>query len=190
MPEAANNPAAQTSFIPLLTLGSPLGAVMALMLGALMMQGSRPGPQVMRDRPDLFWGMVASMWVGNLMLVVLNLPLVGIWVKLLTVPYRLLFPGDPACSAASASTASTTARWTCLAPLRLAGLYVEEARVRARAAAAGLRTGTVDGREPAPRLLISRGEPDRVRDPADCRPVLMGIAALLLVLAILPSLRE
>src|SRR5918999_182239 len=91
-PEAANNADAQTKFIPTLTLGIPASAVMALMLGALTIQGIAPGPQVMTQKPDLFWGLVASMWVGNAMLVVLNLPLIGLWVMLLKVPYRVLFP--------------------------------------------------------------------------------------------------
>ena len=91
-PEAANNAAAQCAFIPTLTLGIPGSGTMALMLGALTIQGIAPGPQVMTQRPDLFWGLVASMWIGNAMLVILNLPLVGLWVKLLTVPYRILFP--------------------------------------------------------------------------------------------------
>ena len=91
-PEAANNAGAQTSFIPMLTLGIPGNAVMALMIGALMIQGIAPGPQVMNEKPQLFWGLIASMWVGNLMLVVLNLPLIGMWIKLLTVPYRYLYP--------------------------------------------------------------------------------------------------
>jgi TctA family transporter len=91
-PEAANNAAAQTSFIPLLTLGLPSNAVMALMIGALMMHGLNPGPQLIRDKPELFWGLIASMWVGNLMLIILNLPLVGIWARLLTIPYRFLYP--------------------------------------------------------------------------------------------------
>ena len=91
-PEAANNAAAQTSFIPMLTLGIPSNPVMALMVGAMIIQGIQPGPQVMTQRPELFWGMIASMWVGNVMLVLLNLPLIGIWVRLLKVPYRLLYP--------------------------------------------------------------------------------------------------
>src|SRR6476646_2496101 len=91
-PESANNAGAQTSFIPMLTLGIPSNPTMALMIGALMIQGISPGPQVMTERPELFWALVASMWVGNLMLLVLNLPLIGLWVKLLAVPYRLLFP--------------------------------------------------------------------------------------------------
>jgi len=91
-PESANNAGAQTSFIPMLTLGIPPNAVMALMVGAMTIKGIQPGPQVMTTNPELFWGLIASMWIGNLMLVVLNLPLIGIWIKLLTVPYRHLFP--------------------------------------------------------------------------------------------------
>ena len=91
-PEAANNAGAQTAFIPLLTLGIPPNAVMALMVGAMTIHGIIPGPQVMTKNPDLFWGMIASMWIGNAMLVIINLPLVGMWVKLLKVPYRLMFP--------------------------------------------------------------------------------------------------
>jgi TctA family transporter len=91
-PEAANNAAAQTNFIPMLTLGIPASATMALLLAAMTMQGIEPGPQVMLSKPELFWGLIASMWIGNLMLVVLNLPLVGLWVSLLKVPYRWLFP--------------------------------------------------------------------------------------------------
>jgi putative tricarboxylic transport membrane protein len=91
-PEAANNAGAQTSFIPLLTLGIPPNAVMALMVGAMTIHGIVPGPLVMTRNPSLFWGLIASMWIGNLMLLVINLPLIGIWVRLCRVPYRLLFP--------------------------------------------------------------------------------------------------
>lgn len=91
-PEAANNAGAQTSFIPLLTLGLPSNVVMALMVGAMTIHNIQPGPQVMTKNPELFWGLIASMWVGNLMLIILNLPLVGLWVKLLTIPYRYLYP--------------------------------------------------------------------------------------------------
>jgi putative tricarboxylic transport membrane protein len=83
---------AQTSFIPMLTLGLPSNAVMALMIGALMIHNIQPGPQVMTGNPQLFWGLIASMWIGNVLLVILNLPLIGIWIKLLTVEYRLLYP--------------------------------------------------------------------------------------------------
>ncbi len=90
-PEAANNAGAQTAFIPLLTLGIPPNAVMALMVGAMTIHGIIPGPQVMTKNPSLFWGMIASMWIGNLMLLIINLPLIGLWVRLLKVPYRLMF---------------------------------------------------------------------------------------------------
>ncbi|MBB3179877.1 tripartite tricarboxylate transporter permease [Variovorax sp. Sphag1AA] len=91
-PESANNAGAQTSFIPLLTLGIPPNAVMALMVGAMTIHNIQPGPQVMSSNPELFWGLIASMWIGNAMLVILNLPLIGMWIKLLTVPYKFLFP--------------------------------------------------------------------------------------------------
>jgi len=91
-PESANNAAAQTSFIPLLVLGLPANATMALMVGAMMIHNIQPGPQVMTSNPALFWGLICSMWIGNLMLLVLNLPLIGMWIKILRVPYRLMFP--------------------------------------------------------------------------------------------------
>ncbi len=91
-PESANNAAAQTSFIPMLTLGLPTNPVMALMVGAMIIQGIQPGPMVITKQPELFWGIVASMWLGNLFLVILNLPLIGLWVRLLSVSYRLLYP--------------------------------------------------------------------------------------------------
>jgi TctA family transporter len=91
-PESANNAGAQTSFIPMLTLGIPTTPVMALMVAAMMIHNIQPGPQVMTSNPTLFWGLITSMWIGNLMLVVLNLPLVGLWIKLLSVPYRVLYP--------------------------------------------------------------------------------------------------
>ncbi|MDF2797938.1 MAG: protein of unknown function transrane [Devosia sp.] len=91
-PESANNAAAQTSFVPLLTLGIPSNGVMAMMMSAMLIHNIQPGPQIITNSPDLFWGLIVSMWIGNLILVVLNLPLIGMWVKLLTIPYRLLFP--------------------------------------------------------------------------------------------------
>ncbi len=91
-PESANNAAAQTSFVPLLTLGLPANSIMALMIGAFIIQGITPGPNVITDEPELVWGLIVSMWIGNLFLVLLNLPLIGLWVKMLTIPYRVLFP--------------------------------------------------------------------------------------------------
>jgi TctA family transporter len=91
-PESANNAGAQTSFIPMLTLGIPSNPVMALMVGAMIIQGIQPGPSVITEQPALFWGIITSMWIGNLMLVLLNLPLIGMWVKMITIPYQLLYP--------------------------------------------------------------------------------------------------
>jgi TctA family transporter len=91
-PESANNAGAQTSFIPMLTLGIPSNPVMALMIGAMIIQGIQPGPAVVTEQRELFWGIIVSMWIGNLFLVILNLPLVGVWVRLLSVPYHLLYP--------------------------------------------------------------------------------------------------
>ena len=91
-PEAANNAGAQMSFIPMLTLGIPSNPVMALMVGAMIIQGIQPGPAVMTEQPQLFWGLIASMWIGNGMLLILNLPLIGLWVKMISVPYHLLYP--------------------------------------------------------------------------------------------------
>ncbi len=91
-PESANNAGAQTSFIPMLTLGIPSNPVMALMIGAMIIQGIQPGPSVITEQPTLFWGIIVSMWIGNLFLVVLNLPMVGMWVRLVSVPYQMLFP--------------------------------------------------------------------------------------------------
>ena len=91
-PESANNAGAQTSFIPMLTLGIPSNPVMALMIGAMMIHGVQPGPTVLSEQPALFWGVIVSMWIGNLFLIVLNLPMIGLWVKLISAPYHLLFP--------------------------------------------------------------------------------------------------
>jgi TctA family transporter len=91
-PESANNAGAQTSFIPMLTLGIPSNPVMALMIGAMIIQGIQPGPSVMIEQPELFWGIIVSMWIGNLFLIVLNLPMIGLWVRIILVPYHLLFP--------------------------------------------------------------------------------------------------
>ncbi len=91
-PESANNAGAQTSFIPMLTLGIPSNPVMALMVGAMIIQGIQPGPSVITEQPGLFWGIIVSMWIGNLFLVVLNLPMIGLWVRIIMVPYRFLYP--------------------------------------------------------------------------------------------------
>ena len=151
-PEAANNADAQCKFIPMLTLGLPASGVMALMLGALTIQGIQPGPEVMTQRPDLFWGLIASMWIGNLMLVVLNLPMIGLWVKLLQVPYRLLFPAIMAFSRhRHLQREQFVVRDLPHRAVRHFRLHLHEARLPAGADAAGLRARADDGGESAPR---------------------------------------
>ena len=150
-PESANNAAAQTSFIPLLTLGLPSNAIMALMMGAMIIQGIQPGSAVMTKRPDLFWGMVASMWIGNLMLLVINLPLIGIWVQLLSVPYRLLYPAILLfCVIGIYSTNTNIAQLVLTARVRAVRLHPAAVRLRAGAAGARLHPRAADGGEPAP----------------------------------------
>lgn len=91
-PEAASHSKTQVDFIPTMSLGIPGDAVMALILGALILKGIQPGPQLVTEHPDIFWGLIASFWIGNVLLVIMNVPLIGVWVKLLQVPYRLLYP--------------------------------------------------------------------------------------------------
>ena len=167
-PESANNAAAQTSFIPLLTLGIPPNAVMALMVGAMTIHGIVPGPQVMTKQPDLFWGLIASMWIGNLMLVVINLPLVGLWVRLLRVPYRMLFPAILIfCAIGVYSINNAPADAIMVATFGLRRLLAGQARLRAGADAARLRARPADGGEPAPRHADRARRSDHVLHAAD-----------------------
>ena len=174
-PESANNAGAQTSFIPLLTLGIPENAVMAMMVGAMTIHNIQPGPQVMTSNPQLFWGLIASMWIGNLMLVVLNLPLIGIWIKLLTVPYRMLYPAILLFCAIGVYTVNNTSFDVMqTAFFGAARRAVRQARMRARAAAARLRARSDDGGEPAPRAAAVARRSDRYsprgRSPRACSP--------------------
>ena len=169
-PESANNAAAQTSFIPLLTLGIPSNPVMALMIGAMIIHGIQPGPQIMTAKPELFWGMIASMWVGNLLLVVLNLPLIGMWVKLLTLEYRFLYPAILLFCCIGVYSINNT--WMDVHPrrrLRLHRLPLRQARLRGGAAAAGLRAGADDGGEPAAGAAALAGRSGGVRHAPDQR---------------------
>jgi putative tricarboxylic transport membrane protein len=156
-PEAANNAGAQTSFIPMLTLGIPPNAVMALMVGAMTIKGIQPGPQVMTSNPSLFWGLIASMWIGNLMLVILNLPLIGIWIKLLTVPYRCC-SRPSCCSAASAYSLNNNVFDVFMTARSPSGLRVLQAGLRAGAAAAGLHPRPLMEENLRRALLLSRGD--------------------------------
>jgi putative tricarboxylic transport membrane protein len=189
-PEAANNAGAQTSFIPLLTLGIPPNAVMALMVGAMTLHEIIPGPQVMTRNPDLFWGMIASMWIGNLMLVVINLPLVGVWVRLLKVPYRLLFPAIVLFCCIGIYSINRTPT-----DVMLIGFFglVGYALIRLDFEPAPLLLGFVLGRlmeEYLRRSLVfSRGDfATFVEHPISA--ALLAVAVIMLALALLPSVRR
>ena len=188
-PESANNAAAQTSFIPLLTLGIPSNVVMALMMGAMIIQGIAPGAAVMETRPDLFWGMVASMWIGNLLLLVINLPMIGIWVRLLRVPYRLLFPCILLFALIGVYTVSnSTTDIYVLAAFAALGYVLYQIRLRAGAVRARLHPWPADGREFAPLHDAVARRSDDLRQPADfARHSLDGAGAAVIV--ILPQLR-
>src|SRR5215831_6815211 len=158
-PESANNADAQCKFIPMLTLGIPASAVMALMLGALTIQGIAPGPQVMTQKPDLFWGLVASMWVGNAM-VVLNLPMVGMWVQLLKVPYRLLFPAIMAFSCIGIYSVNNSAMEIYLTALfGIIGFFWRKADCPTAPMLLGFVLGPLMEENLRRALLISRGDP-------------------------------
>lgn len=189
-PESANNAAAQTSFIPLMTLGIPAHPVMALMVGAFILQGITPGPNVINEQPALFWGIIASMWIGNLLLIILNLPLIGLWVKMLSIPYRVLFPAivlfacigtysinqniyDVYAIAFFAAVGYLLIRFGCEpAPLLLGfvlGPLLEEHLRRA--------------------MIISRGDP-MIFITRPISATLLGLALLAVLIAVLPSIRR
>jgi putative tricarboxylic transport membrane protein len=189
-PEAANNAGAQTSFIPMLTLGIPGNAVMALMIGALMIQGIAPGPQVMTEKPELFWGLIASMWIGNLMLVVLNLPLIGIWIKLLTVPYRFLYPSILVFMAIGVFSLSNNP-WDVLvmAAFGLLGYVCVKLESEPAPMILGFILGPLMEENLRRAMLLSRGDPTVFLT----KPISAGfmIASVLLLLAVaLPALRK
>ncbi|MBS7543283.1 tripartite tricarboxylate transporter permease [Ancylobacter oerskovii] len=189
-PEAANNAGAQTSFIPMLTLGIPGNATMALIIGALTIHGIQPGPMVMTENPQLFWGIVASMWIGNLMLVVINLPLIGLWVSLLRIPYRLLYLAILLFCAIGVYTVNNSSFDVLLA----AGFGVlGYVFVRLRCEPAPLLLGFVLGplmEENLRRsMLISGGDPLIFLQRPICLALLLASAALL-ALIVLPSIRR
>ena len=187
-PESANNAAAQTAFVPMLALGIPSNAIMALMIGAMMLQGIQPGPDVMAKRPDLFWEIIASMWVGNLMLVVINLPLVGLWVKLLSVPYRFLFPAILAfCCIGAFSLQSSTFHLLMLAGFGFLGYVFIKLGCEPAPFLLGLVLGPQLEEYFRRAMHISRGDPAVFVD----RPIslaLFTLTAVLLIFAALPSI--
>jgi TctA family transporter len=189
-PEAANNAAAQTSFIPMLTLGIPSNAVMALMVGAMIIQGIQPGPEVMSKKPDLFWGMIASMWIGNLMLVVINLPMIGIWVKLLTVPYRFLAPAILLfCCIGAYSLQNSTFHVMQVAAFGVLGYIFARLGCEGAPFLLGLVLGPQMEEYFRRAMLLSRGDPMVFLE----RPISLGLlitTALLLILMALPSIKK
>ena len=189
-PEAANNAGAQASFIPMLTLGIPGNAVMALMVGAMMIQGIAPGPQVMAERPQLFWGMIVSMWVGNLMLVILNLPLIGIWIRLLQVPYRLLFPSILVFMAIGVySVSNNPFDLVIMAAFGLFGLVCMKLGMEPAPLALGVVLGPLMEENLRRAMLLARGDPTVFLT----RPISAGFliaAAIVLLLLALPMLRR
>ena len=189
-PEAANNSASQCEFIPTLALGIPGSATMALILGALMIQGIAPGPQVMTQRPDLFWGLIASMWIGNFMLLVLNLPLIGLWVKLLTVPYRLLFPAIMVFMAIGVYSVNNSTLDIHMALLfGLLGYVFIKLRCEPAPLILAVVLGPLMEENLRRALLISRGDPSVFVT----RPISAGFlvaTVLLLLVMILPALKR
>jgi len=189
-PESANNAAAQTSFIPLLTLGIPPNAVMALMVGAMTIHNIQPGPQVMNSNPTLFWGLIVSMWFGNLMLVILNLPLIGVWVKLLTVPYRFLYPSILVFCCIGVYTVSNHSFDALMtAAFGLAGYVFQKLGCEAAPLLLGFVLGPMMEENFRRTLLLSRGE----FSVFVSRPLSLGLllaAAALVVAVALPSIKS
>jgi putative tricarboxylic transport membrane protein len=191
-PEAANNAGAQTSFIPMLTLGIPGNAVMALMIGALMIQGIAPGPQVMNEKPQLFWGLVASMWIGNLFLVLLNLPLIGMWIKLLSVPYRFLYPSILVFMAIGVFSLSNNP-WDVLimAIFGVFGYFCTKLECEPAPLILGFILGPLMEENLRRAMLLSRGDPLVFISPS--KPISLGFlvaSAILLVIVALPAIRK
>ena len=189
-PESANNAAAQTCFIPLLTLGIPTGAVMALMVGAMTIQGIAPGPQVMTQKPDLFWGMIASMWLGNGMLVILNLPLIGMWVQFLKIPYRLMFPGICLFICIGAFSINNASFDVYMAVLfGFFGYYASKWGCEAAPLILGFVLGPLMEENLRRAMLISRGDPSVFFT----RPISLGmllVSFALLAMIVLPQFRK
>ena len=189
-PESANNAAAQTSFIPLLTLGIPPNPVMALMVGAMIIQGIQPGPQVMTEKPQLFWGMIVSMWIGNLMLVILNLPLIGMWIKLLTVPYRLLYPAILVfCCIGVYSLSNSPFDVLVTACFGLVGYVFVKLDCEPAPLLLGFILGPMMEENLRRAMLLSRGDATTfVTRPLSA--TLLGISLLLLLIIMLPAIRK
>jgi putative tricarboxylic transport membrane protein len=189
-PESANNAGAQTAFIPLLTLGIPPNAVMALMVGAMTIHGIVPGPQIMTKQPQLFWGMIASMWLGNAMLLIINLPLIGLWVKLLQVPYRLMFPSIVLfCCIGIYSVNNSSIDVVMTAAFGMFGYALIKFGLEPAPMLLGFVLGKLMEEKLRQALVISRGSFMTFVE----RPLSAGlliVALLIIIIAILPSMRK
>ena len=189
-PEAANNAASQTSFIPLLTLGIPSNAVMALIVGALIIQGIQPGPRMVEAQPDLFWGLIASMWIGNLMLLVINLPMIGMWVKLLQVPYKFLYPSILIfCSIGAYSVNNNVFDVYSTVIFAIFGYMANKLKMEPAPLLIGFVLGPMMEEHLRRAMLLSRGSVTVFVE----RPIsatMLGLAALALLAMALPTIRK
>lgn len=189
-PESANNAGAQTSFIPMLTLGIPTTPVMALMIAAMMIHNIQPGPQVMTSNPTLFWGLIVSMWVGNLMLLILNLPLIGLWIKLLQVPYRYLYPAILMfCCIGAYSLTNNVWNVFMTIPFAIMGYYFKKWECEPAPLLMGFILGDLMEEYLRRALTISRGD-WMVFIERPLSATLLAIAALLLIVVALPFIRK
>jgi TctA family transporter len=186
-PEAANNAGAQTSFIPMLTLGIPSNPVMALMIGALILHSIRPGPNVMVEQPRLFWGVIVSMWIGNLFLLVMNLPLIGLWVRMLAVPYQLLYPAILVfASVGVLSLSNTTFDVHLMALFGVLGYVLVKLDCEPAPLLLGYILGPLMEEYLLRAMTLSRGDPTTfLQRPISA--VMLGVALLALVAAVLPA---
>ncbi|MGE0312575.1 MAG: tripartite tricarboxylate transporter permease [Lautropia sp.] len=186
-PESANNAGSQMSFVPMLTLGLPTNAVMALMIAAMMIHNIQPGPQVMTSNPSLFWGLIASMWIGNTMLVILNLPLVGMWIKLLTVPYRILYPAILLfCCIGAYSINNNVFDVYMTIPFAILGYVFKKLDCEPAPLLLGFVLGKLMEEYLRRAMTISRGDPT-VFFTRPLSATLLALAAILLVVILLPS---
>jgi len=189
-PESANNAGAQTSFIPMLTLGIPSTPVMALMIGALIIQGIQPGPTVVTEQPALFWGIIVSMWIGNVFLVILNLPLIGVWVRLLSVPYHLLFPVILVfCAVGVYSVSNSTFDVYLMALFGLLGYVLNKLDCEPAPMMLGFILGPMMEEYLRRAMILSRDDPATfINRPLSATMLAMAIVAMLIVL--LPNIRR
>jgi TctA family transporter len=189
-PESANNAGAQTSFIPMLTLGIPANPVMALMIGAMIIQGIQPGPTVMSEQPALFWGLIVSMWIGNLMLLVLNLPLIGLWVRMIAIPYHLLYPAIIVfCAIGVFSLNNNTFDVFLMALFGVLGYLFRKLGAEPAPMLLAFILGPMMEEFLRRALLLSRGSP-LILITSPISGVMLTLAVVSLVLVLLPAFRK